>query len=688
MLTTRFKIKSLAGSFVVLLGALAYVLSLASVAAAGYGDSAHGNTTDGVNRNGAGYTQGDCTHCHDTFNPAICGDENLQAMLFAELDDPDFCMKCHTDTDSVQVGGVPAAAGDVAGIFADVYADTDYGHNVLAYSDLHQFSPSEETRDYLSANKHVECNDCHNPHMADSGLHSSNEVHVSASGNEISGTPINSAFGVEPDWNNTWQVNQSWTVGGADDWPSTTSPATKEYQICFKCHSDYVPWDDGETGSASWTNLALEFNPRKQSYHPVVQALPEIDPGYSGGSDTWGSNRLPPAFTSVVIGDSGFKTGGSTSSIIDSSKNWGTNKWVNWGVRFGTLTTMYNDPSYDYVRNITANGNNNLTVNSGTSINLKSNYSVYSIEYYAGCGATLTSLSGGRYRLTHAIKDFNKYVDLIGYTVVVQEDTTYWLAGNVDWVANGTVDFVDPAGAYVEVSGLTASKGSVQTGTVDYYFSATGQTLMCSDCHSNDAISTTAAQGPHGSAVKWMLKGRNKAWPAASAASNGAGYDGTELFAVHYWGASGEPPQERRYVHDGTDDGLFCLNCHSTVSFSKGTDGLQAVVGRRVGGPGVNQHLSHNAQCVVCHVMVPHGSKLSRLIGDGDGDLSGQMPARYAFNNNVNNLNLSYYQGKMFNTDGTAKGPEAYPEAGSEGGTHGNGICVHMCHHYVPEEWP
>ena len=74
-------------------------------------------------------------------------------------------------------------------------------------------------------------------------------------------------------------------------------------------------------------------------------------------------------------------------------------------------------------------------------------------------------------------------------------------------------------------------------------------------------------------------------------------------------------------------------------------------------------------------------------MGDGDGDVSGQMPARYAFNNNLNNLNLSYYQGKMFNGDGTTKGPEAYPQP-SEGGTHGTGVCTHICHHYVPEEWP
>jgi len=693
----------------ILVPALVWVLGSGGIANAGYADSAHGDDTDGVERSACQYPNpspppdtldcpvGSCAHCHDTFNSDICtGTSGGPHQLFAPLDSPDFCMECHTDTDSEQVGGMPDAAANIADVFAKTYR-----HNVTGYSGLHRFwyasPPAEdsggvEDRTYLSANKHVECNDCHNPHLAEDGLHSSNEVHVSAGTNDISDSgPLTGVYGVEPTWNSTWQVNQSWTTGGADSWPSTSSTATKEYQICFKCHADYntnySSW--GGSGTESWTNLALEFNPRKQSYHPVAQALEEVDPGYSGGSDTWGSNRLPPAFTSVVIGDSGLKTAGSLGSITDSSKSWTGGQWVNWGVRFGTLRTMYNDVSYDYVRNITANTSNTLTVNAGTWLEFQNYESVYSIEYYAGCEATLASIGGGRYRLTHTIKDFNQYIDLTGYTLVVQEDTTGFIVGAVDWVAKGTVDFVDPAGDYVEVSGLTALKGSIMTGDVDYYFSATGQALMCSDCHSNDTIATTAAQGPHGSAVKWMLKGRNKAWPAASAASNGAGYDGTNLYAVFYSGAPSEPPQARRYENDGTDDGLFCLNCHSTVSFSKGTDGLQAVEARPPtgSGPGVNQHLSHNAQCIVCHVMVPHGSKLSRLMGDGDGDVSGQMPARYAFNNNLNNLNLSYYQGKMFNGDGTTKGPEAYPQP-SEGGTHGTGICTHICHHYVPEEWP
>jgi predicted CxxxxCH...CXXCH cytochrome family protein len=51
--------------------------------------------------------------------------------------------------------------------------------------------------------------------------------------------------------------------------------ATQEYQICFKCHSNansnVASW--GGSAAASWTDLALEFNPSNASRHPIGSAL-------------------------------------------------------------------------------------------------------------------------------------------------------------------------------------------------------------------------------------------------------------------------------------------------------------------------------------------------------------------------------------------------------------------------------
>ena len=644
--------------------ALSWVMIYGHPAVAGYADSAHGDSADGVNRSGASYDIGDCAHCHDTFDAAICGVND--SFLFAPLDDPDFCMECHTDTGSVQVGDMPDASIDISTVFGKTYR-----HNVTGYSGIHEFSPSDEDRTYLSANKHVECNDCHNPHLAEAGLHASNEAHVSAGTNLIADSGLlTGALGVEPVWDTSWHwYYGSWLAGGANSWPTTSSTATKEYQICLKCHADYntnvTSW--GGSGTQAWTNVALEFNPVKQSYHPVVQALPEIDPGYyydsdyDEFSDYDHSNQLPPAFTSLVIGDSGLKTGGSTTSYTDSSKSWTTNQWVGWGIRFGTLNNMYDHNSMDAIRNITANSSNNLTLDAG-NLTHQVNNTVYSIEYYAGRNA---SKSGNT--VTHSIKNFNLYVpSLEGYKVVIQEDINGIFDGAVDWVAVGTV--TSNTETSFTVDGWTTLKGTVPTSdTVAYYFSAAGQTMMCSDCHSNDAISATAAQGPHGSAVKWMLKGRNRAWPLASAADNGAGATGTDPYAVFY---SDGGAQALRYENDGTADGLFCLNCHSTVSFSKGADGLQNTS---------NVHLLHNSPCVNCHIMVPHGSKYSRLIGDQDSDGYGNyMPARYAFDNDLLNMGVTNFV-KNFDSDHTGRaGGPVFPLHEGHGGYYP--YCTYSCH--------
>jgi hypothetical protein len=602
----------------------------------GYYLNAHGNGTYGVKRTGVSYPKGECLHCHDVTKTRA----SHKVPLFADLDDPDFCMECHTDTGSVQEGGISGGPGNIETVFGKTYR-----HDVTAYSGIHKFSPENETRAYLSANKHVECNDCHNPHDSERGLHASNEVHIAARTNLISDSgPLNGALGIEP----TWSAS-NW--GGTSSWPSTSSTATKEYQICFKCHSNYntnyASW--GGTDTASWTNVALEFNPKNQSYHPVVQSLPEIDPGYvywdPGYSDSYGSNRLPPAFTSLLIGDSGLKTGGTGTSIQDNTKGWSTDEWAGWGIRFGTRDWQQSDESHDYVRTIVSNNSNTLTLDTG-SLDLASNYTTYSIEYYAGRGATKSEST-----VTDASKDFNRYLpSLVGYTVVILEDCTSIFNPTVDWVAKGTV--VSGTATSFTVDSWTALYGTPpDNATIAYYFSATGKAMMCSDCHSNDTISSSAATGPHGSSEKWMLKGRNRAWPSTSASENGTG-TGT-LFTVHYGSSA------RRTVNDGTPDGLFCLNCHSTVSFSKDAAGLQTPS---------NLHLLHNVPCVNCHVMVPHGSKRSRLIGDRS-----DMAARYAFNNDLSNMYITYYQ-KNFDSNHTGRtgDPAAYTPA--------TNFC--SCHYY------
>jgi len=116
------------------------------------------------------------------------------------------------------------------------------------------------------------------------------------------------------------------------------------------------------------------------------------------------------------------------------------------------------------------------------------------------------------------------------------------------------------------------------------------QTMSCNDCHNTDAASP-AAQGPHGSAVTFMIKNgaAKPGWPTAAASAAG--------FAT-----------------------TFCSDCHANANVH-GRDG------------------AHQTSCYRCHIVIPHGGKMSRLIGDNNGT----MPARYSYSNNLANMYIQSF---------------------------------------------
>jgi len=119
MLITRVKIQYLPATILIVVGVLVWAPTYTHVATAGYADSAHGNTSYGVNRSTAACEKwpdgvcsiGNCAHCHDTFDDSICG---VNRLMFFKANDPaqqtrGFCIACHGGTGanpSVQYGGV------------------------------------------------------------------------------------------------------------------------------------------------------------------------------------------------------------------------------------------------------------------------------------------------------------------------------------------------------------------------------------------------------------------------------------------------------------------------------------------------------------------------------------------------------------------------------------------------------
>ncbi len=158
--------------------ALVRLLSSGGIASADYADSAHGNTSDGVNR--SGHTEcptgipcqiGDCTHCHDTFEATTCGVNEL--MLFEPLSDENFCFKCHDGTNNVQdpafsndnysktFGGAPTA--DFANIYDAFNADASGGSSHDLAAVLSWAETNHPEWGYTSDPN--ACTICHNPHI-------------------------------------------------------------------------------------------------------------------------------------------------------------------------------------------------------------------------------------------------------------------------------------------------------------------------------------------------------------------------------------------------------------------------------------------------------------------------------------------------------------------------------------------
>ncbi|MCF6309317.1 MAG: cytochrome c3 family protein [Sulfurimonas sp.] len=120
-------------------------------------------------------------------------------------------------------------------------------------------------------------------------------------------------------------------------------------------------------------------------------------------------------------------------------------------------------------------------------------------------------------------------------------------------------------------------------------------TMYCSDCHgSDDELNVVDPKGPHGSNKKWMLKSStgNYYWP---------------------YKADGITAYDTDDINTAGDTGLFCKNCHDLTTPHKEWNSWMR---------------SRNLKCINCHVAIPHGSPVSRLIGYST------FPAPYDYQNN------------------------------------------------------
>ena len=159
-----------------------------------------------------------CENCHA---PHTAGKPER---LLNYQNEEDNCLNCHN--------------GNVAGKNIQVQFTKTYKHNVYGYTGVH-----DERESALMGTRHVECEDCHNPHAVNN---------TSASAPYVNGFMTG--------------------VKGIDVNGSAVNPAQYEYQVCFRCHSDNVAVQPYTPRYRGVGNMRLNFATTNVSYHPVEAA--------------------------------------------------------------------------------------------------------------------------------------------------------------------------------------------------------------------------------------------------------------------------------------------------------------------------------------------------------------------------------------------------------------------------------
>jgi hypothetical protein len=202
----------------------------------------------------------------------------------ADPHEEDFCFQCHSTTSNPNAGtnqdyyGVQTMS-DTALAIESLFGYT-YSHPTTVYSGRHQ--PIEDSTNYADGNRHAECADCHNPHAAQQGTHDGTSNLVS---NALKGV-----FGVDiltwPDapTDMTDNANKYATIQKTDY--TEFNQATKEYQICLKCHSNYT------TLPAGSPNIAEEINPNYPSTHAIAAVGDNAFCDTATMNEPWGTNKI------------------------------------------------------------------------------------------------------------------------------------------------------------------------------------------------------------------------------------------------------------------------------------------------------------------------------------------------------------------------------------------------------------
>ncbi len=305
------------------------------------------------------------------------------------------------------------------------YVVYDYGafkskHPIAKTSGIHK----PEERETASApwnygaNRHVQCEDCHNPHASKAGTHTA--------GSNLAGGVLTGIWGLgisgysTPTPGNPPNDLQN---------PSTltytrTGGVTYESELCLKCHSYYawttntrpnVPSGHADGSTAQVTDQSAEFNPNNLAHHAVM-GTGRNQPIQVGLASYYNTNW--PAFTTGTVSTSG--TAVTFSNAIPSSVIAG------WYLYIGASAPAQGATAWYQIASVIDSTHATLTTSAGNQTNVASRltaglgntfvppYGPWSTLTCSGCHGSNVSTdpggphaSAGRWVLTEADLDLN-----------------------------------------------------------------------------------------------------------------------------------------------------------------------------------------------------------------------------------------------------------------------------------------
>jgi len=178
--------------------------------------------------------QGSCTNCHQTHGwPDAANTAQRYPNLLVDREQ-NLCYTCHDGSPVVK--NVRAQFG------------LGFAHPADTYTGRHAATEGGTPAAYGTANRHSECTDCHDAHQAKGDAVAPTAPAVSNRVRSVGGVQVtNGAAGATPGY-------------------TYVASATREYEICLKCHSSWT------TQPAGQSNLAVRLNANNPSFHPVEAA--------------------------------------------------------------------------------------------------------------------------------------------------------------------------------------------------------------------------------------------------------------------------------------------------------------------------------------------------------------------------------------------------------------------------------